>query len=128
MNWSCWNLSRAAITLWRRRRHVFTSYSSTNEYKRTSKKWREKKSPIKAKTGLSAGKVLATAFWDYKDVLLINFPYDRRIHNAVSYCNILESVRAAYRSKIHWYHIRYVLLLHDNVQPHMAALIKIKLA
>lgn len=71
---------------------------STKEQARSEEK---KKSPIKAKTGLSAGKVLATAFWDYKDVLLINFPYDRRIHNAVSYCNILESVRAAYRSKIH---------------------------
>jgi histone-lysine N-methyltransferase SETMAR len=43
------------------------------------------------------------------------------------YCNLLEKVRAAHRSKRSFL-ISYVLLLHDNARPHTAALTPKKLA
>jgi hypothetical protein len=50
----------------------------TPEPKRASKEWRGKdeECPVKAKTQPSAGKVMATIFWDYKGVLHINFLHD----------------------------------------------------
>jgi len=55
--------------------------------------------PVKAKTRLSAGKVMAAVFWDFKGVLLVDFLHTRRTVNAAYYCNLLEKVRAAYQSK-----------------------------
>ena len=37
---------------------------------------------LRVKTRHSAGKILAMAFWNYKGVLLIEFPNDRRSVNA----------------------------------------------
>jgi histone-lysine N-methyltransferase SETMAR len=50
----------------------------TPESNRASKEWRRKdeECPVKAKTQPSAGKVMATVFWDYKGVLHINFLHD----------------------------------------------------
>jgi len=96
----------------------------TPESKRASKEWRGKdeECPVKAKTQPSAGKVMATVFWDYKGVLHIDFLHDRKTINAAYYCDLLEKVRAAYRSKRRSFPIRDVLLLHDNARPHAAAL------
>lgn len=55
--------------------------------------------PVKAKTRLSAGKVLATVFWDSRGVLLIDFLHVRKTVNAAYYCQLLGDVRAAYRNK-----------------------------
>jgi hypothetical protein len=76
-------------------------YNYTPEMKRASKEWRGKgeECPVKAKTRLSTGKVMATVFWDFKGVLLIDFLHAHSTVNAAYYCNLLEKVRAAYRSK-----------------------------
>jgi len=102
----------------------------TPESKRASKEWRRKGEEclVKAKTRLSASKVMATVFWDFKGVLLIDFPYASRTINAAYYCDLLEKVRAAYRSKRQGFPIRDELLLHDNARPHSAALTQEKLA
>ena len=73
----------------------------TPEMKRASKEWRGKgeECPVKAKMRLSAGKMMATVFWDLKGVLLVDFLHTRRTVNAAYYWNLLEQVRAAYRSK-----------------------------
>lgn len=84
--------------------------------------------PVKAKTRLSAGKLLATVFWDSQGVLLVDFLHDRRTINAAYYCYLLDQVRAAYRSKRRRQPIRDVLLLHDNARPHTAAVTTQKLA
>jgi hypothetical protein len=93
------------------------------ESKRASKEWRRKdeECPVKAKTQPSASKVMATILWDYKGVLHIDFLHDRKTINAAYYCDLLEKVRAAYRSKRRSFPIRDVLLLHDNARPHTAA-------
>ena len=102
----------------------------TPETKRASKEWRGmgEECLVKAKTRLSAGKVMATVFWDFKGVLLVDFLHARRTVNVAYYCNLLEKVRAAYRSKRRGFPIRDVLLLHDNARPHSAALTQEKLA
>jgi len=82
----------------------------------------------KGKTRLSAGKVMATVFWDFKGVLLVDFLHARRTINVAYYCNLLEKVRAAYRLKRRGFAIQDVLLLHDNARPHSAALTQEKLA
>ena len=71
----------------------------TPEKKRASNKLRGmgEECPVKAKTRLSAGKVMAMVFWDLKGVLLVDFLHARRTVNAAYYCNLLEKVRAAYR-------------------------------
>ena len=74
----------------------------TPEMKRASKEWRGKgeECPVKAKTRLSAGKVMAMGFfWEFKGVLLVDFLHARRTVNATYYCDLLEKVRAAYQTK-----------------------------
>jgi hypothetical protein len=101
----------------------------TPESKKASKEWRRKEEscPVKAKTRLSAGKVLATVFLDYRGVLEINFLHDQRSVNAAYYCQLLESTKAMYRTKRRDMAIRDVILLHDNARPHTANLTKEKL-
>jgi histone-lysine N-methyltransferase SETMAR len=100
------------------------------ESKRASKEWRGKdeECPVKAKTQPSTGKVMAMVSWDYKGVLHINFLHYQKTISAVYYCDLLEKVRAACRSKRRSFSIRDVLLLHDNARPHTAALAQKKLA
>ncbi|KAF6198043.1 hypothetical protein GE061_007789 [Apolygus lucorum] len=102
-------------------------YTPSN--KRSSEEWRKKgeMAPVKAKARLSAGKVLATVFWDCRGVLLIDFLHERRTINAEYYCGLLHQVRQAYRTKRRDCPIREVLLLHDNARPHTAALTREKL-
>ena len=91
----------------------------TPDSKRASKEWRRKgeECPVKAKTRLSAGKVMAMVFWDFKGVLLVDFLHACRTINAAYYCDLLEKVRAAYRSKRRGFPIRDVLLLHTIPDP-----------
>ena len=101
----------------------------TPESKRASMEWRRKSeaAPKKAKVKLLAGKVLSTVFWDYRGVVYVDFLTERRTINAQYYCQLLDSVKAAYRSKRRDVPIRSILLLHDNARPHTAALTQAKL-
>jgi histone-lysine N-methyltransferase SETMAR len=83
--------------------------------------------PVKAETRLSAGKVLTTIFWDWKGVLLVDFLHERHTVNAAYYCQLLDNVKAAYKTKRRGQPIRNVILLHDNGRPHTAVLTRDKL-
>ncbi|XP_039285350.1 uncharacterized protein LOC120351580 [Nilaparvata lugens] len=63
----------------------------TPESKQASMEWRKKgeAAPVKAKTRLSAGKVLSTIFFDRRGILLIVFLHERRTINAAYYCELL---------------------------------------
>jgi len=102
----------------------------TPESKQASKEWRKKKEapPVKARTRLSAGKVMMTIFWDMQGVLLIDFLHGQRTINAAYYCQLLDEVKKAYRSKRRQKSVRRVVLLHDNARPHTANLTREKLA
>lgn len=101
----------------------------TPESKQASMEWRKKgePGPVKAKSRLSAGKVLATVFFDQRGLLHLDFLHERRTINAAYYCDILTEVRLAYRRKRRDLPMRKVVILHDNARPHTAALTREKL-
>lgn len=80
----------------------------TPETKRSNMNWRIKNEagPLKAKTLLSAGKILATVFWDFKVIVYVYFLFLRRSVNATYYCELLVKKIGIF--------IRNVLLLHDD--------------
>jgi len=64
----------------------------TPESKRSSVQWRHPGSlkPKKGKTKFSAGKVMATIFWDSKGVLYVDFLTERHKINNEYYLALLE--------------------------------------
>ena len=53
--------------------------------------------PKKFKTKLSAGKVIATVFWDAKGVIILDFLTKRSTITGVYYANLLDQLRIAIR-------------------------------
>lgn len=94
------------------------------ESKQASKQWKHKDSPTptKFKVVPSAGKVMATVFWDMRGVLLVDFQEHGRTVTAASYCSLLDRLKTAIRNKRPRLLTRGVLLLHDNARPHTARL------
>ena len=62
--------------------------------------------PKKFKTQPSAGKVIATVFWDAKCVIMLDFLPKRSTITRVYYANLLDQMRAAIRDKRHILTIR----------------------
>lgn len=97
---------------------------STPESKRASMQWKRKGSPppLKAKTTPSAGKVMATVFWDFKGILHVDFLHTQKTINAQYYSNLLtQDVKTAIRGKRRKSQSS-VSFLQDNARPHTAAL------
>ena len=55
--------------------------------------------PKKFKTQPSAGKVMATVFWDAKGVIMLDFFIKRSTIPGVYYANLLDQLRTAIREK-----------------------------
>ena len=55
--------------------------------------------PKKFKTQLSAGKVMATVFWDAKGIIMLDFLPKRSTITGVYYANLLHQLRTAIREK-----------------------------
>ena len=55
--------------------------------------------PKKFKTQPSAGKVMATVFWDAKGVIILDFLPKRSTLTGVYYANLLDQLRTAIREK-----------------------------
>ena len=55
--------------------------------------------PKKFKTQPSAGKVMATVFWDAKGIIMLDFLPKRSIITGVYYANLLDQLRTAIREK-----------------------------
>ncbi len=97
-----------------------------HHYTPTTKKdtmvWKtaEERPPKKFKTFLSAGKVMCTAFWDQKGVLLEEFLPSGNTINAQRYCETLKKLRTAIKNKRPGLLTRGVVLMHDNARPHSA--------
>ncbi|GFR62237.1 histone-lysine N-methyltransferase SETMAR [Elysia marginata] len=94
------------------------------ETKRDSMTWKHPSSPVtkKFKVQKSAAKVVATVFWDAKDVILLDLlPQDQCI-NAAQYCSTLDRLGDAIRRKRPGLLRRGVVLQHDNATPHSANL------
>ena len=95
----------------------------TLESKRSSMHWLHPGSSKtkQAKTTFSAGKVMATIFWDSKGVLYVDFVTERRTINAEYYSALLEGpVKSAIRNRRKRTKTS-VSFLQDNARPHVAA-------
>jgi len=94
------------------------------ETKWQSMQWKHTSSPPskKFKSQPSAGKLLLTVFWDSQGPILEHCMEKGVTVTSVNYCNMLNELRLAIRSKQRGRLTQGVLLLHDNVRTHMAHL------
>ena len=74
--------------------------------------------PKKFKTQPSAGKVMATVFWDTKGVIMLDFLPKRSTISGVYYANLLDQLRTAIREKRRGNLSKGVLQQHDNAEVH----------
>ena len=74
--------------------------------------------PKKFKTQPSAGKVMATVFWDAKGVIMLDFLPKRSTITGVYYANLLDQLRTAIREKRRGKLSKGVLLQQDNARVH----------
>ena len=74
--------------------------------------------PKKFKTQPSAGKVMATVFWEAKDVIMLDFLPKRSTIIGVYYANLLDQLRTAIRENHRGKPSKGVLLQQDNVRVH----------
>ena len=72
--------------------------------------------PKKFKTQPSAGKMMATVFWDTKGVIMLDFLPKRSTITGVYYANLLDQLRTAIREKRRGKLSKGVLLQQDNAR------------
>ncbi|UYV72103.1 hypothetical protein LAZ67_9001818 [Cordylochernes scorpioides] len=74
---------------------------TTPETREQSKQWKHFSSPkpLKFKQMLSAGKLMATIFWDRKGILLCDFMRRGTTVNSDRYCETLKQLRRAIKNK-----------------------------
>ena len=90
--------------------------------KQESVQWNHKTSPAPVKfcVQLSAGKVIATVFWDCHGILLVEYMAHKSSIIFGAYVNTLKSLRDALKAKHRILLSRGVMLLHDNAPVHKA--------
>ncbi|GFW41436.1 histone-lysine N-methyltransferase SETMAR [Trichonephila clavipes] len=95
---------------------------TTRKQKKQLKQWKHPSSPRakKFKQILSAGKIMASIFWDRKGVLLCEFMPRGTTINADRYCETLNKLRRAIQNKRRGMLTKGVRFHHDNAQPHTA--------
>ena len=85
--------------------------------KQKSMQWKHANSPPprKFRTQQSAGKIMATVFWDCKGVLLVDYlPHKTTMTGSSYYGELLKNLRQAVKEKRRGMLTRGPLLLHDN--------------
>jgi histone-lysine N-methyltransferase SETMAR len=94
------------------------------ETKQQSMQWVHKGSPppLKFRTQPSAGKIMATIFWDARGLLFINYLPPKTTITGQYYADILRQLRQAIKLKRPGMLTRGVLLLHDNAPVHKSKL------
>ena len=74
--------------------------------------------PNKFKTQLSAGKMMASVFWDAKSVIMLDILPKRSTITGVNLANLLDQLRTAIREKRRGKLSKGVLLQQDNARVH----------
>lgn len=94
------------------------------EYKQQSMQWKHPFSPTprKARVVPSAGKVMASIFWDAKGVLLMDFLRKGETVTGMYYSSLLGKLRVAIKEKRKGMLSKGVLLHADNAPAHSSAL------
>ena len=73
----------------------------TPESKQQSKQWKksDEPTPKKAKAILSAGKVMASVFWDARGVIMVDYLSKGQTINSTYYCTLLRRLREEIKEK-----------------------------
>lgn len=102
----------------------------TPETKQQSMQWKHPGSPTpkKAKSVPSAGKVMASIFWDAKGIILIDYLQKGTTINAQYYCALLEKLKTTIAEKRPHLKRKKFLFHHDNAPCHTAKFTIEKLA
>ena len=92
------------------------------ESKQESMHWKHPDSPPpkKFRTQPSAGKIMATIFWDSSGVLLIDYMPHKTTINGPYYAALMDRLRESIKEKRRGKLTKGVLLLHDNAPAHTA--------
>jgi len=92
--------------------------------------WRHSGSPRPKKflVQKSAGKVLASIFWDQDGILLIDYLPKGQAINAVYYSSLLVQLKGILKEKRRWKFTKGVLFFHDNAPSRRALATHKKLA
>jgi len=92
--------------------------------------WRHSGSlrPKKLRVQKSAGKFLASIFWDQDGILLINYLPKGQTINAEYYLSLLVQLNDIFKEKHRGKITKGVLFLHDNAPAHLAIATQKKLA
>ena len=101
----------------------------TPETKEQSKQWTSpgERAPKKAKRVPSAGKVMATVFWDSQGIILIDYLEKGRTITGQYYCALLDKFDAALKEKRPRLQRKKILFHHDNAPAHSCRLATVKL-
>ena len=75
--------------------------------------------PKKFKTPPSAGKVMATVFWDAQGVIMLDFLAKKSTITDAYYANLLDQLRTAIREKRRGKLSKGILLQQDNARVHI---------
>lgn len=99
------------------------------ESKQQSKQWKHFDSPppLKFRTVASAGKVMATVFWDAEGIIFIDYLAKGRTITGAYYAILLGKLRKALLEKRRGKVTRGVLLLQDNAPVHVAQVAQLAL-
>lgn len=94
------------------------------ETKQESMQWKHQASPPpkKFRTQPSAGKIMATIFWDTEGVILVDYLPQKTTVTGQYYANILLKLKDAVKEKRRGKLSKGVLLLHDNAPAHSSQL------
>jgi len=92
------------------------------ETKQQSIEWRHSGSPHPEKFRLqkSAGKLLASIFWDQNGILLIDYLPKGHTMNAEYYLSLLVKLKDILKEKLRRKITKWALFLHDNAPAHRA--------
>lgn len=101
----------------------------TPETKEQSKQWVGKRdsAPKKAKTVPSAGKVMATVFWDSQGIIFIDYLEKSKSITGVYYSSLLDRLRTELQEKRPRLAHKRVLFHHDNAPAHTSGIAAAKL-
>lgn len=133
------NISNALLALFRRNKSEFWRrlitvdetwiHHYTPETKLQSKQWTAKGEPApkKAKTVFSAGKVMATVFWDSHGVILIDYLQKGKTITGAYYASLLDELKAQIAEKRPYLQKKKILFHQDNAPSHTSAVAMAKI-
>lgn len=99
------------------------------ETKEQSKQWKHQGSPApkKAKAVISAGKVMASVFWDSEGILMVDYLKKGHTITGTYYASLLDNLRVEIKKKRRGKLTKGVIFHQDNAPAHKSAVVMAKI-